>query len=354
MCYSEQLAAPLCHASFTFHSRFIPGSEERLWAAGAAWACHSTTVSNLLCAARCPWSRSRREDNLKKNNNHQGKLHERVCRKSVLSESFAFQLLCFPQPVIIKTRSPHLEHIDVTISLSSSNFARVFLSSDFRLPTMTSLLINSQLTNWPLRAECAAFTHSASVFMSLHCLQIVANARRTNSAWKHNKISSESHYSWACHLVELPLHFSPTHSDTPDLFCLKFQRRMSVPQKASQRGDVEERNAALQNRTISSRMLLLITYDYSQMPGRSGRRAVLLRGNRGQCWAALCCAAGRTPCQVKFAASCAPGLCCVLKQLVCAPEQRCSTHSDWDRWKHAGRASALMDYCLCDVFAFGD
>lgn len=70
------------------------------------------------------------------------------------------------------------------------------------------------------------------------------------------KTRSESHYSWACHLVKLPLHFSPTHSDTPDLFCLKFQRRMSVPQKASRRGDVEERNAALWNRTIPSRMYL--------------------------------------------------------------------------------------------------
>lgn len=54
MCYSEQLAVPLCHASFTFHSRFIPGSEEHLWAAGAACACHISAVSNLLCAARCP------------------------------------------------------------------------------------------------------------------------------------------------------------------------------------------------------------------------------------------------------------------------------------------------------------
>lgn len=28
-------AAPLCLASFTFHSRFIPGSEAHLWAAEA-------------------------------------------------------------------------------------------------------------------------------------------------------------------------------------------------------------------------------------------------------------------------------------------------------------------------------
>lgn len=54
MCYSEQLTVPLCLASFTFHSRFIPGSEQHLWAAGAACASHISTVSNLLCAARCP------------------------------------------------------------------------------------------------------------------------------------------------------------------------------------------------------------------------------------------------------------------------------------------------------------
>lgn len=54
VCYSEQLAVLLCHASFTFHSRFIPGSEERLWAAGAARPCHINAVQNLLCDCLYP------------------------------------------------------------------------------------------------------------------------------------------------------------------------------------------------------------------------------------------------------------------------------------------------------------
>lgn len=52
----REAAFLLCHASFTFRSRFIPGSEQRLWAAGAASARHTSTVQKktyFVCMCVC-------------------------------------------------------------------------------------------------------------------------------------------------------------------------------------------------------------------------------------------------------------------------------------------------------------
>lgn len=96
MCYSEQLTVPLCLASFTFHSRFIPGSEQHLWAAGAACASHISTVSNLLCAARCPVvSLKTRHELYIENNNHLKRRSEWCCSPGNAS---TLPFICIPPP----------------------------------------------------------------------------------------------------------------------------------------------------------------------------------------------------------------------------------------------------------------
>lgn len=100
-CCSEQvLADPLCHPSFTFHSRFIPGSEAFV-GCRSCLCLHVSTVSNLLCAARCPVVPKLTSVNFK--NNLQGKHDWHGVDIYMESECLtcAFQMHFFPHILYI-------------------------------------------------------------------------------------------------------------------------------------------------------------------------------------------------------------------------------------------------------------
>lgn len=166
MCYSEQFA--LCLASFTFHSRFIPGSEEHLWSAGAAWACHISAVPKLLCAARSPAARK------------QATLRTIIREKPFDCVCWIFGLLCtvaFFISLNIETSCLGLKRGVKWISLWQGEFS-------LQWPHCLSIPMNWLF----LCAERVAFVHSFQTVMPAHFLsKYLLGICSTNCAWKHRK-----------------------------------------------------------------------------------------------------------------------------------------------------------------------